>query len=300
MRPFHRLADIFPLIEGEEFEQLVASIKENGLREAVVVHEGMILDGRNRARACEASGYEPDYTPYKGENPLAFVIDKNLRRRHLNESQRGMVAAKLATVRQGERTDLAQPSANLRKVDQNAAAAMLNVSVRTVQSANKVCAEATPELVAAVEHGQIAVSVAAQAAELPEDDQREVVKAAKAHPKNVVRLTIKEKRRRRSERKMAKKQGALAQQRTRQQQVDDAVDTLMEILGADDIALMIKLLFAHDLAFNILFALREKVADVRPDMPPLHRADFFAGRLCDVSEHSFNEGERPHTSAVAQ
>lgn len=29
---FHPLANIFPLVEGDEFEQLVASVKENGLR----------------------------------------------------------------------------------------------------------------------------------------------------------------------------------------------------------------------------------------------------------------------------
>jgi hypothetical protein len=72
--------------------------------------------------------------PYKGDDPIAFVIDKNLHRRHLDESQRGMVAAKIATMRQGERTDLAEPSANLQKVDQETAAGMLNISVRTVRS----------------------------------------------------------------------------------------------------------------------------------------------------------------------
>jgi hypothetical protein len=65
------------------------------------------------------------------EAPRAYVVSLNLRRRHLNESQRAMVAAKLATMRQGERTDL-EPSANFQKVSQADAAKLLNVSPRSV------------------------------------------------------------------------------------------------------------------------------------------------------------------------
>ena len=83
----------------------------------------------------------------------------NLQRRHLNESQRAMVAAKLATMRQGERTDM-EPSANLQKVCQSKAADMMNISVRTLADAKKVQAEAQPEVIRAVEARHIAVSAA--------------------------------------------------------------------------------------------------------------------------------------------
>ena len=94
---FHPFADIFPLMEGTEFDELVADIKEHELREPIVVHEDMVLDGRNRHRACLAAGVEPTFAPFLGDDPLAFVISANLRRRHLTESQRAMVAAKLAS-----------------------------------------------------------------------------------------------------------------------------------------------------------------------------------------------------------
>lgn len=77
--PFHPLADIFPLVEGEEFEQLVASVKaSDGPHEPIIIHQNMILDGRNRARACEAAGIEATYAPLPaGIDPVAFVIDKS-------------------------------------------------------------------------------------------------------------------------------------------------------------------------------------------------------------------------------
>jgi hypothetical protein len=122
---------------------------------------------------------EPTYTELpSGTDPLQFVITKNLHRRHLNESQRAMVATKIATMRQGERTDL-QPSANLQKVNRATAANMLNVSERSAANAAKVQAEGTPELVRAVEQGEVAVSTAAVVTELPQEEQRKAVAGGK-------------------------------------------------------------------------------------------------------------------------
>jgi ParB-like chromosome segregation protein Spo0J len=56
MLEFHPLADVLPLIEGAKFDELVASIKANGLREPIVTLDGKIIDGRNRYRACLAAG----------------------------------------------------------------------------------------------------------------------------------------------------------------------------------------------------------------------------------------------------
>ncbi len=91
-------------------------------------------------------------------------------RRHLNESQRAMVAAKLANMPSGERTDL-EPSANLLKVSQSSAAEKLSVSTRSVTDAVKVREKAAPEIVARVERGDLAVSIAAKVADMPMDRQ---------------------------------------------------------------------------------------------------------------------------------
>jgi hypothetical protein len=176
-RQFHPLANIFPLLEGEEFEQLVESIRaSNGPREPIIVYEGLILDGRNRARACDAAGIASSFfKPFEGDDPVAFVIDKNLRRRHLNESQRGMVASKLATWALGDNQNTVG-YANLQTRAE--AAALLNVSERTVASAAKVRKEGTAELVAAVEQGEIAVSAAEKIARLPIEEQSSAVEKA--------------------------------------------------------------------------------------------------------------------------
>jgi ParB-like chromosome segregation protein Spo0J len=86
--PFHPLADLFPLMEGREFEELVADIKAHGLHECIVLLDEQILDGRNRYRACLEAGVEPTFVPYRGEDPASFVISKNIHRRHLTFGQK--------------------------------------------------------------------------------------------------------------------------------------------------------------------------------------------------------------------
>jgi ParB-like chromosome segregation protein Spo0J len=165
---FHPVANIFPLLEGAAFDELVADIREHGLHEAVVVFEGKVLDGRNRCRACGAAGVEPTFTVYQGDDPIGYVVSLNLRRRHLSESQRAMVAAKLARLRDGQRADLVEG------VPIGRASALLNVGERTVARA-RVQERGTAELVSVVERGAISVSAAADVATLPVQEQREVI-----------------------------------------------------------------------------------------------------------------------------
>jgi ParB-like chromosome segregation protein Spo0J len=166
---FHPLANIFPLLEGAEFDELVADIVQRGLLEPITVHEDMVLDGRNRYRACQAAGVEPTFTVYTGDDPVSYVVSLNLRRRHLNESQRALVAAKLATLRDGQRADLVEG------LPIGRASGMLNVGERTVARAREVLEHGAPELVSAVEHGKVSVSAAADVARQDVDEQREIV-----------------------------------------------------------------------------------------------------------------------------
>lgn len=160
--PVHPLADLFPLVEGIEFDELVSSIKMNGLFEPIITLEGTVLDGRNRYRACQAAGIEPRFEEFKGDDPYAFVAAKNIHRRHLNASQRGVIAAKMVNIKLGdnqhvkEGVEISTPSISAAK-----AAEVMAVDRKTVFEAKTVLAEGTAEEIQAVKEGKAAVSTTA-------------------------------------------------------------------------------------------------------------------------------------------
>ena len=93
---FHPIANLFPLMVGQEFEDLVGDIRRNGLRNPIHVYEGKILDGRNRLRACAEAGVKPKFQELNGHgSPLDFVLSMNLTRRHLTPSQKAAVAVEI-------------------------------------------------------------------------------------------------------------------------------------------------------------------------------------------------------------
>jgi hypothetical protein len=159
---FHPYAEVFPLkdTDPDAWVKLVEDVRANGVLEKIVLVGDAILDGRNRYLAAVEVGQEIDQfnsCQYHGRDPLAFVVSKNLQRRHLTTSQRAMAAARLANMRQGERTDL-EPSANSQKVSQTQAAALMNVSARTLSDAKDVL-DASSELADRVSSGEMTVAM---------------------------------------------------------------------------------------------------------------------------------------------
>jgi hypothetical protein len=92
----HPYADLFPMMNAAELEALAADIAENGLRQPIVRYQAMVLDGRNRLKACEKAGTEPMFVDYEGDDAsaLALVISLNIQRRDLTGAQRAIVAAR--------------------------------------------------------------------------------------------------------------------------------------------------------------------------------------------------------------
>ena len=90
---FHEVANIFPLMSDAEIQDLASDIRANGLIESIWTYQGKIVDGRNRYTACQIAGEEPRYQEWKGDDSelVAFVLALNLKRRHLDASQRAVI-----------------------------------------------------------------------------------------------------------------------------------------------------------------------------------------------------------------
>lgn len=175
----HPVANLFPEMTDAEFGRLCADIRANGQREPIVLFDGQVIDGRNRLRACRWLEFEPKTRTFHGNESdlLSYVVSLNLHRRHLTESQRAMVAEKIANTKHGGRRKGVQrdQGANLPLETTNAQAAeLLNVSERSVKSATKVRKEAEPEVTAAVEAGEMSLNEASKVVQLKPAEQREI------------------------------------------------------------------------------------------------------------------------------
>ena len=183
---FHPVAELFPLLVGNAFDGLVADIRRQGLLEPIWRWKGKVIDGRNRLLACRRAGVEPRFQEYEGSDPVGFAVSKNMHRRHLSKSQRALIAANLANLRQGVRTDL-EPSADMRKVSQSDAADMLHVSERSVTNAARVMKHGTQELVDAVGRDEVPITTAAEATKLPASEQKRAVWGGKQMVRDAVK-----------------------------------------------------------------------------------------------------------------
>lgn len=171
----HPLCTLFPRLSGHEFESLCADIKENGLRQPIVIHDGMILDGGNRYLACIDSGIEPDFIEFGGENIVSFVLSANLHRRHLSPGQQAAIVssaqdwAKAQTVGKPKSGNVT----GLEKVEDRMAKS--GASDKTQRMADKV-AKSNPELAKKVGHGEISLPKAVKQISPPKQMNEECEK----------------------------------------------------------------------------------------------------------------------------
>lgn len=89
----HPLCTLFPRLSGKDFDTLRDDIKANGLRQPIVMHDGMILDGGNRYRACIEAGVKPTTVKFGVGNLVSFVLSANLHRRHMSAGQQAAIVA---------------------------------------------------------------------------------------------------------------------------------------------------------------------------------------------------------------
>jgi hypothetical protein len=177
----HPAAELFPMMDDAKLRELSDDIKKNGLRENLMRwggEHGPIVDGRNRLKACEMAGVIPRFDYIHAsvcDDPVAYVVSLNLHRRHLTEAQRCSIAAELTNMKQGDNRYSIDPPDGGSIVSQKRAAELMNVSVRSVQRAAAVRRAVAPDLVAAVERGDLTLTTADRIVkDNPEDHDAQV------------------------------------------------------------------------------------------------------------------------------
>lgn len=216
----HPAAELFPLMQGDEFDALVADIREHGQRTPIVMYQGLVLDGRNRLRACEEIGAVPITSEWDGQgSAVALVISLNARRRHLNASQLAVVAAQAVPMfeeenrkrqAEGKSSDGAaggrgrkKPSGqSTRKVSSDAnestaqAAKATGAGTKSTKIATSIMKNA-PDVFEALKDGTIpTVAEAAAVAKLPPEQRTEAINAVKSGEEKNARKAAKTAKRR--------------------------------------------------------------------------------------------------------
>lgn len=90
--PVHPVCDLFPMMDATSLARLAVDITANGLLNPIVVHDGQIVDGRNRLIACRSVGVEPRFVQWREVYPGTMPVERwiwslNVERRHLTTDQ---------------------------------------------------------------------------------------------------------------------------------------------------------------------------------------------------------------------
>lgn len=161
----HPVTSLFPSMADAEFQALVADIKQHGQREPIWVYRGEIIDGAHRSRACEVLRIPVRSQEWDGKGSLvAFAISQNLKRRHLTQSQKAMIATDALPMFEAEAKERQRASGHrggvvparlpepLKGEAREQAAAAVGVSPRYVQDAKRI-ANQRPDLAQEVRAG---------------------------------------------------------------------------------------------------------------------------------------------------
>ncbi len=181
---FHEIANVWPMMDDESIQRLADDIRDNGLHQPIWTYEGKVLDGRNRLTACKIAGVEPVFREYKGDEPTAFAVSLNDRRRHMTKGALAAVAAELEPMfaADAKRRQIRKPKAEsvVEKIPQQTpqpkareqAAQSVGVNDRYVSDAKKVKEEA-PEVFERLKAGKVTLQDAKrEVAKKPTDDWR--------------------------------------------------------------------------------------------------------------------------------
>lgn len=154
----HPLAAAWPKRSPEQLDALRVSIQTIGQQQPIIRHGKYIIDGNQRLPLIIETGKAPKFADYKGDTSPAGIMQAIAAYnggRHLETSQRGMLAAEMLPHFAKDKA-----GAKLHSTDAFAASAKLfAVSRRTVFYCQEII-KADPKLAARVKAGELKVSKA--------------------------------------------------------------------------------------------------------------------------------------------
>ncbi len=175
----HPLAEMLPVMGGNEYLALKSDIQTHGVHESIKLYQGMILDGRHRFRACQELDIPPKIEQWTGTDARQYVLSINLKRRHLTAGQRALAAAYMVAMSSRGRNQHTNKGAAVAAPSQEEAAALFDISPDSIQRAKKVLADADPVIIEMVRKDELAIAKAAQVAKLPKKDQLKALRSKK-------------------------------------------------------------------------------------------------------------------------
>ena len=165
----HPAARSFASLNTDEYASLLDSVKEVGIQVPILLTtDKLIVDGVHRRKAAQELDIPcPHRYLEEGDDPWKIGLELNLARRHLNESQRAMVAHRLSA----ESTVGRRWKVPGQEMTQSEAGKLMRISEKMVRQARRVVEDGVDELALAIDSGQVAVSDAASIVDKPKDIQ---------------------------------------------------------------------------------------------------------------------------------
>jgi ParB-like chromosome segregation protein Spo0J len=182
----HPDASTVRMMNEEEYAALRDDIAKNGQLVPATMCNGMLLDGRNRLKACEELGIGlwVEQLGDSDTDTVAMVYSLNVTRRHLNTAERAFMGADMANLKHGKHDNRANQytgkskvekskmdlSTNGRKYTRHEAATVVECSPQDITAARNVRRYA-PELEEKAKRNEIHIREAERLAKIKRDEE---------------------------------------------------------------------------------------------------------------------------------
>jgi hypothetical protein len=190
----HPKAGIFPPMKDEELADLVKSIRKNGFQGSIQLDKDRyIIDGANRQKACEIANVTPRYRIWDGLGSLQeFVLMKNMHRRHLSATQKAFIAARFATLKQGQKlSDISCKTTDSLTIQE--ASEKFKANEQYTKKAKRIIEKGIDEVIDAVSSDRISIQEGFDLSDLGQSEQLDALNKLtidKAAPKPKVAFSI--------------------------------------------------------------------------------------------------------------